>query len=85
MKNPRRKRTGYLSARIKVFFQLFVTPQSGGVLDPGWNKKSASFEADFLLWLFQPVLGQELFILKNILCLSIGDDVTIIHHDGAGK
>ena len=52
MKNPRRKRTGYLSAKTKYSSLFPVTPQSGGVLDPVWNKKSASCEADFRFYDF---------------------------------
>jgi len=31
---PRRKRTGYLSAELKNSCKILITPQSGGVLDP---------------------------------------------------
>ena len=31
---PRRKRTGYPSAKPNSSYNIFITPQSGGVLDP---------------------------------------------------
>jgi len=42
MKNPRRKRTGYLFAKSNNSYNFLVTPHSGGVLDPKWNKVSVA-------------------------------------------